>query len=52
MTDAIALRDAELSQGRRLERSAWDELIADKVIDKLRIDEIPTFREQALHLWT
>lgn len=52
LTDPVVLKYAESSQKIRLERNGWDELIAEKVIDKLSVGELPTFRMQAVHLWT
>lgn len=52
--DAVVLKDAEASQGRRIERSGWDDLINEKIIDQLvagKLGEPSSFYEQAKHLW-
>lgn len=54
LTDPVALIDAERSQKGRLETGAFDELIADKIIDPLlegKLGDIVSFRMQASHLW-
>lgn len=54
LTDPVALRDAERSQKGRLETGAFDELIAEKIIDPLlegKLGDIVSFRMQALQLW-
>lgn len=54
ITDAAVLTDAQASQSVRQERSGWDELIEDKLIDPLtegKLGEPSEFYEQALRLW-
>jgi hypothetical protein len=52
--DAVAIKDAETSQGLRIERSGWDDLIDEKIIDALiagKEGEPTSFRRQASHMW-
>jgi len=54
LTDAAVLTAAAASQAVRVERSGWDEIIEDKLIDPLtegKLGKASEFYKQALSLW-
>jgi predicted P-loop ATPase len=52
LTDASVLKYAESSQSERLERNGFEEEIAEKIIDKITVAEVSTYRVQTKHIFS